>query len=324
MEYRSDSEEQLDHILINVFFGEAKRMNVGFIGIGNMGKSMARHVLEAGFKLHVYDIRQEAAQFLVDRGAAWMKTPGAMAKTCEVVLLSLPGPHEVEEVVFGQNGLSSGWKKGDICIDMSTNSPTTIRKMAQKASESGVDILDAPVSGGMPGAEAGTLTIMVGGRAEALEKVRSILQAMGKNIFHVGDSGCGDIAKLVNNTISISCTTLNAEAFVLGVKAGVDPSTLLDILKVSTGFNKALEQYPRSVLKGDFGPHFKLSLACKDIRLALELAKEYHIGLPVVEGACAQQLFKAEADGLGENDHQAVIFQLEKAAGIQVRAKNPS
>jgi 2-hydroxymethylglutarate dehydrogenase len=296
-------------------------MNVGFIGIGNMGKPMARHILEAGYKLYVHDLLREAAQLLLDKGATWIGSATEMARMCEVVVLSLPGPHDVEEVVFGRNGLSSGWKKGDICIDMSTNSPTTIRKIAQKASEFGVEILDAPVSGGMPGAEAGTLTIMVGGKAEALEKVRSILQTMGKNIFHVGDSGCGDIAKLVNNTISISCTTLNAEAFVLGVKAGIDASTLLDILKVSTGFNKALEQYPRSVLKGDFSPHFKLSLACKDIRLALGLAKEYNIELPVVEGACAQQLFKAEADGFGENDHQAVIFQLEKAAGVQVRAR---
>ena len=296
-------------------------MKVGFIGIGNMGRLMANHIFEAGYNLYVHDIRKEAAQFLVDKGATWTDTPMAIARNCEVILLSLPGPHDVEEVVLGKNGLSSGWKKGDICIDMSTNSPTTIRKIAKKASEFGVEMLDAPVSGGMPGAEAGTLTIMVGGKAEALEKVRSILQTMGKNIFHVGDSGCGDIAKLVNNTISISCTTLNAEAFVLGVKAGVDPSTLLEILKVSTGFNKALEQYPRSVLKGDFGPHFKLSLACKDIRLALELAKEYGIELPVVDGACSKQLFKAEADGFGENDHQAVIFQLEKAAGVQVRAK---
>jgi len=296
-------------------------MKVGFIGIGNMGSFMARHIFEAGYNLYVHDIRKDAAQFLVARGATWMDTPMAMARNCEVILLSLPGPHEVEEVVLGKNGLSSGWKKGDICIDMSTNSPTTIRKIAKKAGEFGVEILDAPVSGGMPGAEAGTLTIMVGGKAEALEKVRSILQTMGKSIFYVGDSGCGDIAKLVNNTLSISCTTMNAEAFVLGVKSGVDPSTLLEILKVSTGFNKALEQYPRSVLQGDFAPHFKLSLACKDIRLALELAKEYDIELPVVDSACSKQLFKAEADGFGEYDHQAVIFQLEKAAGVQVRAK---
>jgi 3-hydroxyisobutyrate dehydrogenase-like beta-hydroxyacid dehydrogenase len=197
-----------------------------------------------------------------------------------------------------------------------------MRKIAAKAREFGVEVLDAPVSGGMPGAKAGTLTFMVGGSAAALEKVRGILQAMGKDIFHVGDSGCGNISKLVNNTISISCTTLNAEAFVLGVKSGIDPLKLLEILKVSTGSNKALDQYPGSVLIGDFEAHFKLSLACKDIRLALELAKEYNVEMPVVANACAQQLFKAEAQGWGEKDHQTVIWLLEKATGLQVRKKN--
>jgi 3-hydroxyisobutyrate dehydrogenase-like beta-hydroxyacid dehydrogenase len=297
-----------------------KTVKVGFIGIGNMGSLMARHILEAGYNLYVHDIRKEAAKPLLDKGATWLDTPKAMAQACEVILSSLPGPPEVEQVALGKNGLFSGWKKGDIYVDTSTNSPTTMRKVAEKARSIGVEVLDAPVSGGMPGAEAGTLTIMVGGSVTALEKVRSILLAIGKNIFHVGDSGCGDIAKLVNNTISISCTSINAEAFVLGVKAGIDASTLLEILKVSTGFNRAQEQYPRSVLKGDFEPRFKLSLACKDLKLALGLAKEYNVSMPVVDSACSQQFFKAEASGLGEKDHQSVILQLEKAAGVQVRA----
>jgi 3-hydroxyisobutyrate dehydrogenase-like beta-hydroxyacid dehydrogenase len=296
-------------------------VNVGFIGVGNMGNLMARHLLDAGYKLYVNDIRKSAAQLLLDKGAVWIDTPKAMAKACEVVLASLPGPPEVEQVAFGKDGLSSGWKKGDVFVDMSTNSPTTMRKAAEKAKAYGVDVLDAPVSGGMPGAEAGTLAIMVGGSAVALEKVRPVLEKLGKTIIHVGDSGCGDIAKLVNNTISISCTAINAEAFVLGVKAGIDASTLHEILKVSTGFNKAQEQYPRSVLKGDYEPHFKLSLACKDLRLAISVAKEFGIKMPVVESACAQQFFKAEADGMGDYDHQGVELMLEKATGVQVRYK---
>lgn len=296
-------------------------MNVGFIGIGNMGAHMSHRLLKAGFSVYVFDIRKEAAQSLIDAGAKWVDSPKSMAEICDIVVTSLPGPRDVEEVALGKDGLSGGWKDGDIFIDASTNSPITMRKIAAKAREYGVDVLDAPVSGGMPGAEAGTLTFMVGGNAEALEKVRSVLEAMGNNIFHVGDSGCGDIAKLVNNTISISCTTLNAEAFVLGVKSGIDPLKLLDILKVSTGSNRALDQYPRSVLKGDFEPHFKLSLACKDIRLALDLANEYNIAMPVVADACAQQLFQAEAEGWGEKDHQTVVWLLERAAGIQVRAQ---
>jgi 3-hydroxyisobutyrate dehydrogenase-like beta-hydroxyacid dehydrogenase len=281
---------------------------------------MALKVLGAGFNLWVFDIRKEAAQPLLSAGANWADSPQAISRLCDVVLTSLPGPHDVEEVVFGKNGLSGGWKKGDIYIDTSTNSPTTMRKIAARAKDFGVEVLDAPVSGGMTGAKEGSLTFMVGGSAVALGKVHTILESMGKDIIHVGDSGCGDIAKLVNNTISISCTTLNAEAFVLGVKSGIDPSKLLEILKVSTGSNRALDQYPRSVLIGDFGPHFKLSLACKDIRLALELAKDYNMELPVVANACAQQLFKAEAEGWGDLDHHTVIWLLEKAAGIQVRA----
>jgi len=296
-------------------------MKVGFIGIGNMGSNMSRRLLQAGFNVYVNDIRKEVAQPLLEAGAKWADSPKAVARACNVVITSLPGPKDVEEVTFGKNGLSQGWKKGDIYVDVSTNSPTTMRKIAAKARDFGVEVLDAPVSGGMPGAETGTLTFMVGGSAAALEKVRKILEAMGNNIFHVGASGCGDIAKLVNNTISISCTTLNAEAFVLGVKTGIDPLKLLEILKVSTGSNRALDQYPRSVLKGDFEPHFKLSLACKDIRLALGLAEEYKIEMPVVANACARQLFKAEAEGWGEKEHQTVIWLTERAAGVQVRAK---
>jgi 3-hydroxyisobutyrate dehydrogenase-like beta-hydroxyacid dehydrogenase len=295
-------------------------VNVGFIGTGNMGSFMAGHILKAGYKLYVHDIRREATKPLLDKGATWVETPQAMAQQCQVILSSLPGPPEVEAVVFGKNGLLSGWKKGDIYVDMSTNSPVTMRKVAEKAKSTGVEVLDAPVSGGMPGAEAGTLTIMVGGSAGALEKVHGILEHIGKSIIHVGDSGCGDIAKLVNNTISISCTAINAEAFVLGVKAGIDATTLLEMLKAGTGFNRAQEQYPRSVLKGDYEAHFKLSLACKDLKLALDLGKEFGVPMPV-GSTCAQQFFDAQAAGLGEKDHQAVMYRLEQATGVQVRAR---
>jgi 3-hydroxyisobutyrate dehydrogenase-like beta-hydroxyacid dehydrogenase len=295
-------------------------MNIGFIGIGNMGRHMSRHVLEAGYSLYVHDIRKEAAQFLIDKGAKWADSPAAVARNCEVVLLSLPGPPQVEEVVFGKNGLSSGWKKGDILIDTSTNSPNTVRDIAEKARQAGVNVLDAPITGGVPGAEAGKLNFLVGGDAEALEKVRGLLLTMGKNVFYVGDVGCGDVSKLVNNMLALSCFEVDAEAFILGVKAGIDPKILLDVIKASTGNNSSVELYSMTVPKGNFDPIFRLSLAVKDIKLALELGKKNGVPLPIAT-AVAERLEAAEANGYGEKGNQAVALLLEDANGVQFRIK---
>jgi 3-hydroxyisobutyrate dehydrogenase-like beta-hydroxyacid dehydrogenase len=293
-------------------------MNVGFIGVGVMGGHMARHILEGGYNLHVHDIRKEVARPLLDKGAKWVDTPKSVAQVCEVVLLSLPGPPEVEQVVFGKNGLSYGWKKGDICIDTTTNSPVTIRSIAERASAAGVDVLDAPVTGGVPAAEAGKLNFLVGGKAATLDKVRDILLKAGKNIFHVGDSGCGDIAKLVNNMTAFANLQVDVEAILMGVKAGINPKTLIDVIKASTGYNSSLELYNMSVPKGNFEPGFRLALAAKDIKLALELGKKYDVPLPIAS-AVAQQLFDAQAQGLGEKGNQAIAMKLENENGLKIR-----
>jgi 2-hydroxymethylglutarate dehydrogenase len=295
-------------------------MNIGFIGVGNMGRHMARHLHEGGYNLWIHDIRKVAAQFLIDKGAKWADSPATVARNCEIVLLSLPGPPQVEEVVFGQNGLASGWKRGDIVIDTSTNSPDTIRGIAGKAKDAGVNVLDAPITGGVPGAEAAKLNFLVGGDAAVLEKVRPILLTMGKNIFHVGDSGCGDVAKLVNNMLALSCFEVDSEAFILGVKAGIDPATLLDVVKASTGANSSVELYSMTVPKGNFDPIFRLSLAVKDIKLALDLGKKNGVPLPIGT-AVAERLLAAEAAGLGEKGNQAIALLLEKANGVEVRIK---
>ena len=297
---------------------EARTVNVGFIGVGVMGGHMARHIMEAGNKLHVHDIRKESARPLLDGGAIWMDTPKAMAQVCGVILLSLPGPPEVEQVVLGKDGMSSGWKKGDICVDTSTNSPVTIRKIAEQARKTGVEVLDAPVTGGVPGAAAGKLNFLVGGNAAALEKVRNILVTAGKNIFHVGESGCGDIAKLVNNMTAFACLQVDAEAILMGVKAGIKPSTLLDVIKASTGYNSSLELYNMTVPKGDFEPGFRMALASKDIKLALDLGKKCGVPLPIAT-AVAQQISEAEASGLAEKGNQAIVIKLENAAGLKIR-----
>lgn len=295
-------------------------MNIGFIGIGQMGRHMAQHILDAGYDLVIHDLRKEIAQHLLAKGARWMRTPKGVAELCDIVISSLPGPPEVEEVVYGMNGLMAGWKRGDIYIDMSTNSPTTIRRIAEDARIKGVAVLDAPVSGGTLGAEQGRLTIIVGGDAPPLERVRKVLEAMGNKIFHVGDIGCGNIAKLVNNLIASCCEAINAEGFVLGAKAGINVKQLWEILRVSTGNNRVLEYgFPLSVFQGNFDPGFRISLALKDIGLALALGREYGVPLPV--GATVEHRFlKAKAAGLGERSIHAIILQLEEVAGVQVRS----
>jgi len=297
-------------------------MNIGFIGTGNMGRPMARHLLEAGHDLTVYDVVKNAAQGLLDKGAKWVDMPKAIAESCPVVITMLPGPAEIEEIVYGTNGLMAGWKNGDIYIDMSTSLPSTIRRVASDAKPKGVSVLDAPVSGAVTGAEAGTLSIMVGGDSGTLEKVRGdILEHIGSKIYHMGDIGCGCIAKLVNNVIGLTCNNINAEAFVLGVKAGIDPKKLWEVVTTSSGNNTVLQMWPKNVLMGDFEPGFKLSLALKDCRLALTLSREYGIPMPLA-ATVEQRLVEAVAAGLGEKASCATILRLEEIAGVQVRIQD--
>jgi 2-hydroxymethylglutarate dehydrogenase len=294
-------------------------MRIGFIGIGQMGRHMARHILEAGYNLTVNDLNKDAAAFLLSKGAQWAGTPQEVARSCEIVLTSLPTPKDVEKVVYGDNGLKAGWKPGDIYIDMSTNSPTTIRRIAEDAKAMGVKVLDAPVSGGTGGADKGTLAIMVGGEGETLAVVRKVLEAMGPSIFLVGPVGCGNVAKLVNNYIALVTNSATVEGFLLGVKAGIDPQVLWNIVKVSTGNSWSLEQMPSTVLSNNFEPGFKLSLGRKDLGLALTLGEE--TGVPLVTGKSVQKSLDAAMEaGLAEKSVQAVILPLEAQAGAKGRA----
>jgi 2-hydroxymethylglutarate dehydrogenase len=295
-------------------------MDVGFIGIGQMGRHMARRILDAGYNLTVHDLNKEAAIGLLEKGAKWGNTPGDVAMSCQVVISSLPAPQDVEQVVYGTNGLKSGWKDGDIYVDMSTNSPSTIRRIAEDAGAMGVAVLDAPVSGGTMGAEKGTLAIMVGGDTAALEKVRKVLEVMGQKIFPVGDVGCGNVAKLINNMIALTCCSISAEGFVLGVKAGIDPQILWDIITVSTGNNWSLRTFAHSVFKGNFAPNYRLSLAAKDIGLVAALGKEYGVPLQLCS-VTEQKLVEAKAAGLADKGVDALILRLEELTGVQVRTQ---
>jgi len=294
-------------------------MKIGFIGIGQMGRHMSRRILEAGYELTVNDINEEAAAPLLKKGAEWADSPAAVARACRVVISSLPKPQDVEAVVYGKDGLMQGWRKGDIYIDMSTNSPTLIRRIAADAKAKGVSVLDAPVSGGVKGADAGTLAIMVGGEEAALEKARKVLEAMGQRIFAVGGPGNGNVVKLINDLVSLVCNSASAEGFALGVKAGIDPAMLLEIIKVSTGDNWCARQYPGTVFKGNFEPGFKVSLAYKDINLALELGKENGVPLPVGT-AVKKDLENTLAAGYQDKGIDAVIMTRENATGVKVRS----
>ncbi len=293
-------------------------MKVGFIGIGRMGRHMANHILEAGYDLTIHDLRKDVTTHLLEKGAKWADTPRAISETCDTVLSSLPSPEEVQQVVYGIDGLMEGWKAGDIYVDMTTNSPDVIQQLAKDAGKKNVAVLDAPVTGGTKGAEEGNLVFIVGGEKAGLEKIEGILHTMGKKIYYVGDVGSGTIAKLVNNVISITSNAIMAEAFVLGVKAGIDPQMLYEVAMSGTANNWDLQRYPNSVFQGDFEPGFRLSLASKDIGLALQLGRKLGVPLPVA-AAVDQSYLAAKVAGFGDKQLYSIFQYLENLVGVQVR-----
>jgi len=294
-------------------------MRIGFIGIGNMGTPMSINLLRAGYELTVYDIQKEAMEAPVRLGAEAAGSPEEAARTSDVVLTSLPTPEVLEEVVLGKNGVLEGAREGCTLVDTSTVSPSTIRKIWGEAEGKGVRVLEAPVSGGVMGAEAGTLTVMVGGDGPVFERCLEILQVIGKNIYHVGRIGSGNTVKLVNNLLSLVNVVTLSEGMVLGVKAGVDPEIIYNVVNVSSGRSYASEvKLPKFISRGNFEPGFALDLAYKDLGLALDLGRE--MGMPLHVTSVARQVYELARDrGIGRLDHTAVITLLEEAAQIEVR-----
>ena len=294
-------------------------MRIGFIGIGNMGRPMSINLLKAGYELTVHDIREEAIEAPVGLGAEAADNPKAVARASDVVLTSLPTPEILEEVVLGEGGALEGAREGCILVDTSTVSPSTIKKIWSEAKEKGVRVLEAPVSGGVMGAEAGKLTVMVGGDVAVFERCREILQVIGENIYHVGGVGSGNTVKLVNNLLSLVNVVAMSEGMVLGVKAGVSPETLHDVVNVSSGRSYASEvKLPRFISQGHFEPGFALDLAYKDLGLALDLGRE--MGVPLHVTSVVRQVYElARERGIGRLDHTAVITLLEEAAQVEIR-----
>jgi 3-hydroxyisobutyrate dehydrogenase len=300
-------------------------MQVGFIGIGVMGRPMTLNLLKAEHNVTIYARHPEKpeVQEVLSAGAKLAPSPRAVAMASDIVITMLPNSPQVEEVVTGPNGLLTGARKGLIIIDMSTIAPSVSRKLAQEASTRGVHLLDAPVSGGSQGAVNGTLTIMVGGERAIFEQVRPVLEAMGKkeNIFYVGPNGAGEVVKLVNNNLVGAIAAATAESFVLGVKAGVDVDTMANIIGVSTGASWQLaNQFPLRAFNGSFQPGFMTDLLHKDLGLALDLAAENEV--PVVMTALTRQMYEmARAAGYGREDYTSLLKVLEQMVGVEVRSK---
>jgi 3-hydroxyisobutyrate dehydrogenase-like beta-hydroxyacid dehydrogenase len=297
-------------------------MRIGFIGLGNMGGPMALNLIKAGHALVVHDTRPEAAAPHRARGAEWAKSPRLASEGVEVIFTCLPGPPQVEAVALGDDGIIQGAAAGLIYVDLSTSSPSLIRRIHAVFEPKGIRVLDAPVSGGVIGAERGTLQVMVGGDEALYRQLKPVLGAMGDKVGYMGAIGCGTIAKLVHNMIGICARAVVAEGFTLGVKAGVRPEALLEALK-GGAFGQGLlltQVLPEIVFKGDFDTvRFALRLARKDMGLATELAREYDV--PMAMAAIAEQtLVEAMVRGWGDKDFAAPFMLQEERAGVQVRA----
>lgn len=298
-------------------------MQVGFIGIGVMGRPMVLNLLKAGHHVTIFARHPDKpeVQEVLQAGAKQAPSSRAVAIASDIVITMVPNSMQVEEVVAGEQGILEGARKGLIIIDMSTIAPTMSQKLAKMAAERGVHFLDAPVSGGSQGAVNGTLTIMVGGEREICEQVRPMLEAMGKkeNIFYVGPSGSGEIVKIVNNMLTGAIAAAIAEAFVLGVKTGADVETMARVIGVSTGASWQLSnQFPLRAFNGSFQPGFMTNLLHKDLGLALELAAEYQT--PIAMTALTRQMYEmARASGYGRDDYTSLLKVLEKMAGVEVR-----
>jgi len=265
-------------------------MQVGFIGLGHMGEHMARHVAEAGHNVAAFDLRPEAvanaAQTPSTRAAA---SVADAASEADVVFTSLPGPPDVEAVALGPDGLLESMHAGAIYVDLTSNSPAVVRRLSAAFAERGIALLDAPVAGGVTGARDATLSVMVGGDRAAFDRVESVLKAIGTKIFYCGPSGNGSVVKLCNNLSSQAQIAAAAEILILGVKAGVELSTLAEVIGVSTGSCRAIrETFPRQLFRRNFeNPGFSTFLSAKDTRLAMELARE--LGVPMEIGTIVER-----------------------------------
>jgi 2-hydroxy-3-oxopropionate reductase len=292
-------------------------LKIGYIGLGLMGKSIAANILKAGFPLVVHNRSRAAVDELAAAGASPANSPAEVAAQVDVVFTNLPDTPDVESVVLGEKGILTGAHAGLIFVDNSTIQPAAARRMAAKLAEVGVMALDAPVSGGDIGARNGTLAIMVGGPAQALETVMPVFQAMGKTITHVGDSGTGQIAKAANHIMVAAQMVAMAELLIFAQKAGADPVKVVEAIKGGAAQCWTLDVKPPRLFAGNRQPGFKARMQAKDLAIILDTARQYGIPLPSV--AVDAQLYAAMLQhGMGDLDNSAVIAILEQLANVEL------
>lgn len=295
-----------------------KKRKVGFIGLGIMGKPMAKNLLKAGFPLTVHDMNRAPVAELVGLGAREGRSSKEVASESEVVITMLPNSPEVQEAVLGRDGVLEGASQGSILIDMSSIAPLASRRIAQKVAEKGLRMLDAPVSGGEPKAIAGSLAIMVGGCEKVLEEVKDILSVMGSSVTWVGEIGSGNTAKLANQIIVALNIAAVSEAMILAKKAGVDPERVYAAIRTGLAGSAVLDAKMPLILDGSFKPGFRIELHVKDMLNVLDTAHELELPLPLSEQV-ALILQKLKAAGKGKDDHGGIVQYYEERAHVLVR-----
>jgi 2-hydroxy-3-oxopropionate reductase len=291
---------------------------IGFIGLGIMGKPMAKNLIKAGYSLVVHNRSRAKVDELVREGASAATSPKEVAAGVDVIITMLPNSPDVELVALGPNGIKEGAKRGQLFIDMSTINPIVSQKIAADLAGVGVAMVDAPVSGGEKGAIDAALSIMAGGEPRAFEQALPIFNALGKTITHMGSLGSGGFTKLANQIIVAINLTAMGEALVFGTKAGVDPEKMIRALAGGLAGSKCLDQKSEKILSGDFAPGFKIDLHSKDLNLIADAARS--VGAPIPIAALVEQLFAAlRVRGRGGLDHSGVITLFEDLAAVQVR-----
>lgn len=295
-------------------------IQAGFIGSGIMGRPMALNLIKGGYQLRVYSRRRESMEPLISSGAAPCASPAEVAEASDVIFIMVSDTRDVEEVIFGTGGIIAGGKPGSLVVDMSTTSPVATRQMAARLREKGIEMLDAPVSGGESGAINGTLSIMAGGKPEVFDRVRPLLACMGKNIVHIGESGAGQVAKACNQIVTSMTIAGVAEAFTLARKNGVDPGQVREALLGGFAYSKILEVHGKRMLERDFRPGFKVHLHQKDLRIVMETAHQMGIAVPGV-ALVSQYMNALMGAGEGELDSSALLLILERMNNMTGGAK---
>jgi len=292
---------------------------IGFIGLGIMGKPMARNLLKAGYTLVVHNRSRAAVDELAKEGAQAAADSQEVTRRSEIIITMLPDSPDVELVYAGDQGIFSAVKSGTLLIDMSSISPVVARKLAAEANTRGSEMLDAPVSGGEAGAVGATLSIMIGGKNSAVEKALPIFQALGKNIVHVGDAGAGQVTKAANQMVVGTTIAIVGEALVLAAKAGVDPVKVRQALLGGFAQSKILEAHGQKMLDRNFKPGFRVRLHEKDMKIALATGSEYGVPL-MVTGVVGQMMTAMKGMGNGDLDHSGLVKFVEELAKLELPA----